>query len=101
VSNSTNNLSKYIGYIKRDEQTSTTQSNILSCNRNDNESIIIIKPTTNIINIKLVNNNHYLNVSTGKFDRLLYLTDTNADGTILSADCSDWLMLLEFEPIYD
>ena len=82
--------SNLMGVIMRDIQTTTSNSNILSCWHGYNSPKTIDRPTQNNITISLVNTNNNLP-----------FVDTYTSGAIsyLAQDCTPWTMILEFIPI--
>lgn len=76
-----------LGYIARDIQSTTSTSNVLSCFYNYNAAKTISRPTTNIINIKIIN----LQSNTA-------FVTTDAGGTA-QGDMTPYSMLIEFQPI--
>jgi hypothetical protein len=88
---STNSGTNVLGLLQRDIQTTTSNSNTLSCFFYQNASKTIVRPSSNAFTISIYNN--YL-VNT-------LLVDTNAAGTALSGDMTAWTGLFEFIPITD
>jgi hypothetical protein len=88
---STNCGTSLLGLIQRDIQTTTSNSNTLSCFFYQNASKTIIRPSSNAFTISIYNN--YF-VST-------LLTDTNSSGSTPAADMTAWTAMLEFIPISD
>jgi hypothetical protein len=85
---STSAPSQTLGIIQRDLQTSTSASNTLSCYYLFNAPRTISKPSQTLTTFQIFNQ------STNAL-----LVDTNSAGTALSADMTNWTMLLEFIPI--
>ena len=86
---STKSASYVLGLIQRDQQSSTTSSNTLSCFYLQNPSFTMDRPQMNSISISVYNS---------YFGNTL-LTDTNSAGTALSGDMSSYTIILEFIPI--
>jgi len=86
---STKSSSLCAGLIQRDQQTSTSASNTLSCFYLQNPSFTIERPYNNSVGIQ-VYNSYLTNV---------LLTDTNAAGTALAPDMSSYTLIMEFIPI--
>lgn len=78
-----------IGFIFRDQQTSTTASNYLSCWNDFNCPKVIQRPSGNFLNVMVTNN-----TSGG----LLFDTDS---GGVPKTDMTSWFMIMEFTPIED
>ena len=76
-----------LGYINRDIQSTTSTSNVLSCFYSYNAPKTISRPTTNIINIKVINTQ----------SNSAFLT-TDAAGAA-QGDMTPYSMLIEFVPI--
>ena len=87
----TKSQSLILGFVNRDIQSVSTYSigNTFSCDFDYNVPKIITKPTTNNLNIQLIN--MYSNNP---------LTDTNAAGAAFT-DCTNWTMIMSLEPIVD
>jgi hypothetical protein len=80
-----------LGLIQRDIQTTTSNSNTLSCFFYQNASKTIVRPTSNVFTISIYNT-YYINT---------LLTDTNSSGSTPTSDMTAWSMMLEFIPIAD
>ena len=85
----TKSQSLILGYANRDIQNASGYStgNSYNCWFDYNAPKIIMKPTTNILNVQLINS----------FDNS-FLTDTNSTGVAFS-DTTPWTMILMFEQI--
>ena len=88
---STKSSSMILGFANRDIQNASSLSigNTFSCWYDYNCPKVILKPTTNNLNIQLIN--MYSNNP---------LTDTTSAGVAFS-DCTNWTMILALEPIVD
>lgn len=84
--------SNTIGYIQRDIQISGTQSNTLSCFFQQNSPKTISRPNQNNATITIYNT--CITTATNSL-----LVDTNAAGTALASDMSNWNMIIQFTPI--
>lgn len=87
---STKSPSINLGVIQRDIQTSTSSSNTLGCYYLYNPPRTIARPNQNNVTVTIFNQ------STGTL-----LVDTNALGTVLSSDMTNWTGYFEFIPIVD
>ena len=87
----TKSTSLTLGFANRDIQNASALSvgNTFSCWCDYNYPKVIYKPSTNNLNIQIINmySNNLLN-------------DTKADGSAFT-DCTNWTMILSFEPITD
>jgi hypothetical protein len=90
----TSSQSNTIGYLQRDVQISTSSSNTLSCFHNQNSAKTISRPNQNVVTVSIYNT-----CPTTGTNSLLF--DTNAGGTALTSDMSNWNMIVEFIPIDD
>jgi hypothetical protein len=88
---STKSGTSVLGLIQRDIQTTTSNSNTLSCFFYQNASKTIVRPSSNTFTITVYNN--YYNST--------LLTDTNSSGSTPTADMTAWIAMLEFIPISD
>jgi hypothetical protein len=87
---STNCGTSLLGLIQRDIQTTSSNSNTLSCFFYQNASKTIVRPSSNAFTISIYNN-YYTNT---------LLTDTSNVG-VATADMTAWTAMLEFIPIAD
>ena len=80
-----------LGYIQRDVQSTTSNSNNLSAFYLQSPPKTINRPNQNLINISIYNiTNNLLLVDTSQFTP-----------TVLLTDMTPWNMILEFTPIKD
>lgn len=78
-----------LGYIARDIQSTTSTSNVLSCFYSYNAPKTINRPTTNNINIQVIN----VQSTTGA----LFVTTDSAG--VAQSDMTPYCMIIEFQPI--
>lgn len=80
-------ISKLIGVVGRDIQSSTSSSNTFSCFFGQNSSKIIKAPTQNVFNVSIYN------TSTNTL-----LTDTSSSG-LVTTDMTPYILVINFDVI--
>ena len=86
---SNGSLSKLIGVISRDVQSTTTSSNYFSCFNGYNVSKTINAPTQNLFTVSIYNTSS---------NALLTNTDA-ANPSVPTADMTAYILMIEFTPI--